>query len=300
MKHIIESQQFDCDFLGQLFTRAEALAQNPQLICTHKILASLFYEPSTRTRFSFESAMMRLGGNVITTENAKEFSSAAKGESIEDTIRVVGAYADVIVLRHYEMGMAARAAAVAAVPIINAGDGPGQHPTQALLDLYTIQRKRNHIDGTHVVMMGDLLHGRTVRSLCYLLGKYKDVRVTFVSLPHLQIADDIKEYFKKHRVQFHETDDVSSVLAEADVLYQTRIQKERFNSMEAYEQSRGGYIITRAHTEVMKKDAIIMHPLPRLDEIQSEVDTSIHAAYFDQARYGVEVRMALLEYVLNT
>jgi len=176
MKHIIESQQFDRKLLGSLFSMADRLEKKTGTPLTGKVMAALFYEPSTRTRFSFESAMLRLGGSVITTENAKEFSSAAKGETLEDSIRVINNYVDVIVMRHYEQGASARAARVSAVPVINAGDGAGQHPTQALLDLYTIQKELGKIDGISIAFVGDLLHGRTIRSLSYLLGKYKHIR----------------------------------------------------------------------------------------------------------------------------
>src|ERR1700722_6821083 len=175
MRHIIESQQFDPQALEKLFAIADALEQQPDDSMRGKIMASLFYEPSTRTRLSFEAAMLRLGGNVISTENAKEFSSAAKGETLEDSIRVVGNYADIIALRHFENDAAERAAKVSHVPIINAGSGAGQHPTQALLDVYTIRRELGGIDGLKIAMVGDLKHGRTVRSLSYLLGKFKDI-----------------------------------------------------------------------------------------------------------------------------
>ncbi len=299
MRHIIESQQFDRTLLAQLFKEATKLEVSTDIPLRGKIMASLFYEPSTRTRFSFESAMHRLGGNVVTTENAKEFSSAAKGETIEDSIRVLNYYADVIVLRHGEIGMADRAASVANIPVINAGDGPGQHPTQALLDLYTIEREKKEIDGTHITMVGDLLHGRTVRSLCYLLGKYNGIHITFVSLPHLRIAKDIKAYLHKHNISFTEEDRMDTVIQHTDVIYQTRIQKERFTSIEEYEKSAGNYILNLELVEQMKSDAIVMHPLPRVDEIATEVDASPKAVYFKQAGYGVLVRMALLKYVLQ-
>lgn len=299
MDHIIESQQFDRELLDVLFKTANNLEADPQPLMKGYLLASLFYEPSTRTRFSFESAMMRLGGNVLTTENAREFSSASKGETLEDTIRVIQEYADVIVLRHYEIGAAARAAAVANVPIINAGDGPGQHPTQALLDLYTIERERGGIDGTKIALVGDLKYGRTIRSLCYLLGKYKDIQITFVSLPSLRVGGDIKEYLDKHKVTYRESESLEDANGTTNVVYQTRIQKERFASEGEYEECKGNFIITREFADQLKEDAIIMHPLPRVDEIESEVDTSPKAVYFKQAKYGVLVRMALLTMLLK-
>ena len=262
-------------------------------------MASLFYEPSTRTRFSFESAMLKLGGGVITTENAAEFSSAAKGETLEDSIRVINHYADVIVLRHPEKGASARAAAVSHIPVLNAGDGTGQHPTQALLDLYTIKKETGKIDGVHIAFVGDLKNGRTVRSLAYLLGKYKKVQVSFVSPKALRIGDDIKEYLDKHNVSYEETETWDSALPRVNVLYQTRIQKERFKSHAEYKKYKGGYILTMKEVDRMKKGAIVMHPLPRVDEIATEVDRSPKAVYFKEAKYGLLIRMALLKEILG-
>lgn len=299
MHHVIESQQFTRGLINKIFLFADRLANRPEQCMKGKIMASLFYEPSTRTRFSFESAMMKLGGNVITTENASEFSSAAKGETLEDTVRVVNNYADVIVLRHFEEGAAARAAAVSRVPVINAGDGRGQHPTQALLDLYTIHKELKKIDGVTVAMVGDLKNGRTVRSLAYMLGKYRNVRILFVSPRALRIGDDIKSYLKKHKVGYQELYDVQSVVKDVDVLYQTRIQKERLRTAREYERFKGMYQINSTIVSMMKPTAIIMHPLPRVNEILPEVDISKRAVYFKQAYYGVLVRMALLKFIFS-
>lgn len=299
MKHVIESQQFDRKTIEDIFRIADGLEKENNQPLKGKILASLFYEPSTRTRFSFESAMMRLGGNVITTENSKEFSSAAKGETLEDTIRVVNSYADVIVLRHYEIGASKRAAAVSEIPVINAGDGAGQHPTQALLDLYTIQREIGKIDGIKIAFVGDLKNGRTVRSLTYLLGKYKNVQIIFISPPELKISEDIKEYLSKHSVSYKEMEQWDLALPEIDALYQTRIQKERFNDEEEYKKFKGQYILTLKEVQAMKPHSIIMHPLPRVDEILPEVDSSAKAVYFRQTYYGLLVRMALLVFLLK-
>jgi len=299
MRHVIEAQQFERAELDLLFTSADALEKDPGSPLKGKILATLFYEPSTRTRLSFESAMLRLGGSVIATENAKEASSAVKGETLEDTIRVVSSYADVVVLRHSEIGTAERAARVSSVPLINAGDGAGQHPTQALLDLYTIKRERGSIDGTRIMMMGDLKHGRTVRSLSYLLAKYEGIEIDFVSQGELGIGSDIKEYLQHNGVSFQEHESFENVLASVDVVYQARIQKERFSSVEEYEKYTGRYILTAANTEIMKPGAVIMHPLPRLDEIATDLDDLPRAAYFRQAKYGVLARMALLKYICS-
>ncbi|MFA6969420.1 MAG: aspartate carbamoyltransferase [Candidatus Paceibacterota bacterium] len=297
MKHIIESQQFDRKAIEALFKSADTIAKSKNQPLRGKIMASLFYEPSTRTRFSFESAMLRLGGGVITTENAGEFSSASKGETLEDTIRIINNYADVIVMRHTEKGASARAAAVSTSPVINAGDGAGQHPTQALLDLYTIKKEIGKIDGVHVAFVGDLKNGRTVRSLTYLLGKYAKVHITYVSPKGLKIGDDIKRYLDKHHVAYDEREKWDAVLPLVDVLYQTRIQKERFKSLAEYKKYKGGYVLTLREVNKMKKGSIVMHPLPRIDELLPEVDASPKAAYFKEAKYGLLVRMALLKEV---
>lgn len=300
VRHIVESQQFDPEFLAELFRRAEELRQKGFPGRLEKtILASLFYEPSTRTRFSFEAAMHRLGGAVITTENAREFSSFAKGESLEDTIRILSGYADVIVMRHYEIGAAKRAAEISPVPILNAGDGAGQHPTQALLDLFTLHRKFNRLDGLRVAMVGDLRYGRTVRSLAYLLAKYRDVRFTFVAPPVCQMHDDIKAYLNRHGVKWEERGDLTAVLPKVDCIYMTRIQKERFLDMREFEAANNMYRLTVEGVRTMQPDAIVMHPLPRVGEIDPAVDDDPRAFYFEQARNGLWIRMALILYVLN-
>ncbi|GFZ21948.1 similar to PYRIMIDINE B [Actinidia rufa] len=271
---VIEAQQFDRDILNAIFevTREmEKVEKNSpgSQILKGFLMATLFYEPSTRTRLSFESAMKRLGGEVLTTENAREFSSAAKGETLEDTIRTVEGYSDIIVMRHFESGAARRAAATASIPVINAGDGPGQHPTQALLDVYTIEREIGKLDGIKVGLVGDLANGRTVRSLAYLLSKYQDVKIYFVS-PEV---DDIKDFLTSKGVEWEESDDLMEVASKCDVVYQTRIQRERFGErIDLYEAARGNYIVDRAVLDVMQKHAVVMHPLPRLDEITVDVD----------------------------
>ena len=299
MKHVLEAQQFHRELIQEIFALADTLEKKTDDCLKGKIMASLFYEPSTRTRFSFESAMLRLGGNVISTENAREFSSAVKGETLEDSIRVVSNYADIIVLRHFEVGASKRAAEVASIPVINAGDGAGQHPTQALLDLYTIKRELNKIDGVRIAMIGDLKHGRTVRSLAYLLSKYEDIKIYFISPKELSMAEDVKEYLTKQRVAFTEHEDLNAALSDVDVLYQTRIQKERFENAADYEGFKGIYQIDKKVVGRMKPHAIIMHPLPRVDEILPEVDKSPQAVYFKQTYYGLLVRMALLKLLLT-
>jgi aspartate carbamoyltransferase catalytic subunit len=302
LRHIIESQQFSRGLLEDIFARAEEMKREPHRFMGRlagQVMAALFYEPSTRTRLSFEAAMLRLGGQAMGTDNAREFSSAAKGETLEDTIRIVSGYADVIVLRHNEEGAARRAAAVSTVPVINAGDGPGQHPTQALLDLYTIRTELGRIDGVRVAMVGDLANGRTVRSLAYLLSKFKDIKVWFVAPPQVAMRDDLKAHLDEHQVPWVETQDLDSVLPEVDVVYQTRIQKERFSDPDAYNAVKGIYRIDKGSLALMRKYAVLMHPLPRVDEIAPEVDDDPRAAYFRQARNGLHIRMALLDRLLS-
>jgi aspartate carbamoyltransferase catalytic subunit len=256
----VEAQQFDRQMLEYIFDTADEMERirpgtpGASLLKGY-IMSTLFYEPSTRTRLSFESAMARLGGTIISTESAGEYSSAAKGETLEDTIRTVEGYADVIVLRHFETGASRRAASVSSIPIINAGDGPGQHPTQALLDVYTIRKELGKVDGVTVGLVGDLANGRTVRSLASLLAKcYKDIKFFFVAPDVVKMKDDIKQYLTSMNVKWEEADDLAAVAAQCDVLYQTRIQKERFiDRPEDYEKARGKYIINQQTMDILPK-----------------------------------------------
>lgn len=304
LKHIIESQQFDRDLLDVVLETADRMKADLSgdksfaNALNGKIMASVFYEPSTRTRFSFESAMIRLGGRVITTENAREFSSAAKGESLHDSTRVMNGYADVIVMRHNDAGSAAKAAEVSTVPVINAGDGAGQHPTQALLDLFTIKSCFKGVNGIKIAMVGDLRYGRTVRSLSYLLTKYNNLEIFFVSPPVCRMEADIKDYLDRNNVKWQEEDDLARVAPLVDCIYMTRIQKERFHDPDDYKEAAGKYILTMDKVNAMKSNAIIMHPLPRVDEIPNEVDDDPRAKYFEQAQNGVYIRMALLYLLL--
>jgi aspartate carbamoyltransferase catalytic subunit len=304
LNHVIESQQFTLPLIHEIFQVADQmekiLERGGTLDYQNKIMASLFYAPSTRTRFSFESAMYRLGGKVITTEQAHMFSSVIGGETLEDTIRVVSNFADVIVLRHTEIGAAKRASLVSKIPIINAGDGKGgQHPTQALLDLYTIYKELGYIDGLKVAFVGDLEQGRTVRSLAYLLGKFERVMLYFIAPDFLQIKEDIQDYLTRHNVWFTLENDLNKVISEVDVVYVTRIEKERFgDKIELYEKTVKNYFIDKDVLQKLKQKAIIMHPLPRLNEISIEVDDDPRAVYFKQTRNGLLVRMALLTMVL--
>jgi aspartate carbamoyltransferase catalytic subunit len=296
--HILGAKQFDRFALEEIFELAEEMekveASGGSDRYKTKIMTTLFFEPSTRTRLSFESAMCRLGGHVIGTENASQFSSAIKGETLEDTIRIISGYSDVIVMRHTEIGAAERAATAATVPIINAGDGAGEHPTQALLDIYTIQKELGHVDDLHIAMIGDLTYGRTVHSLSYLLANFNNITIYYTAPENVLIPPYVKKFLEHKQVRYVETNDLYEVAAKADVLYQTRIQKERFPSLDEYELAKGQYIIDQNLLKVMKKDSIILHPLPRAGEISPEVDTDPRAAYFRQAQNGLYVRMALI------
>jgi aspartate carbamoyltransferase catalytic subunit len=300
-QHIVKVSQFDRDFIETLFSSADEMRQlpRPSLLQAGKLLATIFYEPSTRTRLSFESAMLRLGGQVISTENAREFSSAIKGETVEDTVMMASGYADAIVIRHFEQGAAARAAAVSPVPIINAGDGPGEHPTQALLDLYTIQHELGRIDNLKIALVGDLKYGRTARSLALLTRLATDVELVFVSPPQVRMGEDIRSALDAAGVPYRDEPDLANVLPDVDVVYQTRVQKERFSNEADYLAVKGTYILDEAMYELMSPFAIVMHPLPRVDEISQAVDTDARSAYFRQAQNAVFVRMALLNRVLG-
>ncbi|NIM93238.1 MAG: aspartate carbamoyltransferase [Anaerolineales bacterium] len=262
-----------------------------------KILANLFYEPSTRTSSSFFSAMERLGGSVIPI-NEVTYSSVAKGESLPDTIRTLECYADVIVLRHPEVGSAELAAKYARKPVINAGDGIGEHPTQALLDLFTIEEELNQVDGLTVTMLGDLKYGRTVHSLARLLSLFV-VRLNYVSPEILSMPPDLIEELSSSGVSQKEFNTLDPVIAETDVLYVTRVQKERFENQNEYEQVKGAYVISQEMLQEAKDEMIVMHPLPRVGEISMEIDSDPRAAYFRQMEYGLYVRMALLAMVLG-
>jgi aspartate carbamoyltransferase catalytic subunit len=299
LANVISVEQFDRDLLDSLFARAAALAGVRDDRLVHRIMASLFYEPSTRTRLSFEAAMLRLGGSVLGTEAAHTFSSAIKGETLEDTIRMVSTYADVIVLRHDQAGAAARAAAVATVPVVNAGDGPGEHPTQALLDLYTIQNELGRVDGVHVAFCGDLRFGRTARSLALLLALYPGVRFDFVAPDVVQVGADIRARLDAKGVRYTLVDQLNDVISDVDVVYQTRVQKERFTEPAEFDQAKTAIRIDADTMRHLPSHAIVMHPLPRVDEIAPEVDSDPRAAYFRQARNGVAIRMALLEMLLS-
>lgn len=304
MKHVLSVKQFtDKKTLQQIFESASKLQdlpknKYPKPLRDHTI-ATIFYEPSTRTRLSFETAIQNLGGQIITTENAGDFSSAIKGETIEDTIKVINAYADGIVLRHPETGAADRAAAVSDVPIFNAGDGVGEHPTQALLDTYSIYRSKHNIDGLKIAFVGDLLNGRTVHSTLNLLSAY-DVEFVLISPETLRLPKKYTDELDKKSIKYTVLDNWEDSLKSVDVLYMTRVQKERFESVEEYQAVKDHFLLSLPQVKTMKKDAIILHPLPRVNEIAPDIDSDPRAQYFQQVKNGLFLRMALLNYIYNS
>lgn len=314
MRHILTAEQFDETQLGELFESADQFRESDQLIADRRevmgqhfgrIMLSMFYEPSTRTRISFEVAAAKLGIHFSGTENAAEFSSAAKGESIEDTIRVFNEYnVDAISLRTKEESYANRAASASAlsrnVPILNGGDGKAEHPTQAVLDVYTIQNELGRLDNLHAVMGGDLAHGRTARSLTQLLSKYPDNHISFVSTPELQIGEDIKTRLREDGTAFEETSEMYDALREADVVYWTRLQLERHGNQDSsVSMGQDHFVFDASALEVLPEHAILMHPLPRIDEIPVSSDSDPRAKYFRQAGNGLYVRMAMLDTIMK-
>jgi len=273
-------------------------AKNGSKLCEGKILANLFFEPSTRTRLSFESAMYRLGGNAIGFADAG-VTSAKKGEVLSDTIQVASSYSDIIAIRHPSEGAARVAAEASDIPIINAGDGGHQHPTQTLLDLFTLAKEKGKIDGLSIGLFGDLKYGRTVHSLACALSLFSGVKIYCISPEQLKMPPHIINRASECGVSISEHGDISEVISKLDVLYGTRIQKERFGSEKEYHDVKGGYAIDRKIMSQAKKDMILMHPLPRIDEIAYEVDYDPRAVYFKQAAYGVPVRMALIALMLG-
>ncbi|RCV64001.1 aspartate carbamoyltransferase catalytic subunit [Methanophagales archaeon] len=302
-KHIISTRDFSKAELDFILNRAEELesyairgaGQESELL-KGKILANLFYEPSTRTRLSFEAAMKRLGGEVVNL-SSPEASSAAKGENLVDTIRVVSGYCDIIALRHPKEGASRMAASFSSVPIINAGDGAGQHPTQTLLDLYTI-RKENLLDELKIALIGDLKYSRTVHSLAYALSLY-GAKLFFVSPDALKMPDEIKMDLKGAGAEIFESTEITDFIKEVNVLYVTRIQRERFPDPAEYNKVAGTYRITTGLI-AENEEVVIMHPLPKLDEINADVDQTKNARYFQQAFYGTPIRMAVLSLLLKS
>jgi aspartate carbamoyltransferase len=301
-KDVLRADQFtpgDMDLiLERAATYEAALAVGKELDeLRGKVLATLFFEPSTRTRLSFETAMLRLGGRVVSVSEAKS-TSASKGESLHDTIKTVEGYADAIVLRHPEVGAAEVAARATTKPVLNAGDGAGEHPTQSLLDLYTIRKEQGRVDGLTIALVGDLKHGRTVHSLATLLSQCP-VSFLFVSPPALRMPREVVERVRAKGISVRETDDLGLALAQSDVVYMTRIQRERFADPAEYDRLKDAYVLTRATLGKAKPSITVMHPLPRVNEISTDVDDLPGAAYFRQSANGVPVRMALLALLLG-
>ena len=297
-KHVIRSQQFTFDYIEELFDLTDFMKKHEFNVSSHlknRIVAMLFYEPSTRTRLSFEAAAIRLGASKITTENAKEFSSVSKGETLEDTINIVQSYADYIILRHFEDNSSEIAANISSKPVINAGSGKGQHPTQALLDVYTIQENFKRLDNLKIGVVGDLLRGRTVESLVYLLSKFDNNKFYFISPDNSKIKDGIKNYLLDNKINFIESNNLEENMSDFDVLYMTRVQKERFENIREYESAK--IILSQKNIKLLNKKSIIMHPLPRVDEIPIKIDQDSRSKYFEQARNGLYIRMAVLSII---
>lgn len=297
MRHLMSPLDFSVEELDKLLDLANDIEANPKKyshVCDDKILATCFYEPSTRTRLSFESAMMRLGGKVLGFASA-DSSSAAKGESVSDTIRVISCYADICAMRHPKEGAPMVAMSKSRIPIINAGDGGHQHPTQTLTDLLTIKSLKGRLNNLTIGLCGDLKFGRTVHSLISALIRYTGIRFVFISPDELKIPDYIREdVLIKNNIEFKEVVKLDDVMPELDLLYMTRVQRERFFNEEDYVRLKDFYILTKEKMALAKDDCLILHPLPRVNEISVEVDDDPRAAYFKQAQYGVYVRMALI------
>lgn len=300
-RHVLSMRDFsreEIDFVLDMALSLEPYARGKKSnMLEGKILALLFFEPSTRTRMSFETAMKRLGGGVINLGPA-EGSSISKGESLADTVRVIGGYSDALVIRHPKEGSARLASEFSPVPVLNAGDGAGHHPTQTLLDLYTIKKEQKHIDNLSVALVGDLKYGRTVHSLAYALSLY-GAEITLVSPPSLRMPEPIRSDLSGKETRVRETGDLSDVIDNVDVLYMTRIQRERFPDPQEYSKVARCYRLTPDSLSSARKNLIIMHPLPRVDEISPAVDETPYARYFQQSFYGVTIRMALLKILIG-
>lgn len=302
MRHLIDPLDFTVEEMDELFRLSEDMIENEEKyyhLCDNKILATLFYEPSTRTRFSFEAAMLRLGGKVIGFSEPGS-SSVKKGESILDTIKTVGSYSDIIAIRHPKEGAPRYASEKSFVPVINAGDGGHQHPTQTLTDLLTIKRKKGKLSDFTIGFCGDLKFGRTVHSLIKAITRYPNVRLVLISPKELEIPEYIKEEILiKNIIPFEEVERLEDVIGELDILYMTRVQKERFFNEADYVRLKDSYILDKNKLKAAKEDLSILHPLPRVNEISTEVDDDPRAHYFDQLKNGMYVRMALISKLLE-
>ena len=296
MRHLIEPKNFTDKEIQDVLDLAERIAMNPEMyshVADGKKLATLFYEPSTRTRLSFEAAMLSLGGKTLGFSSAEQ-SSATKGETVADTIRVVGCYADIIAMRHPKEGAPLLASMYAKVPVINAGDGGHNHPTQTMIDLMTIRSRKGKLDHLKIGFCGDLKFGRTVHSLTKALMRYEGNEFWFISPEELRIPEYLEKMLQRQNISYHECDNLENVLPELDVLYMTRVQKERFFNEEDYVRLKDRYILTEEKLNLAKKDMPVLHPLPRVNEIACEVDNDPRAAYFEQVQNGLYVRMALI------
>lgn len=300
-QHILSTKQFDKEALLEILAEAsemeKILAAGGSDILAKKIMATIFFEPSTRTRFSFETAMLRLGGRVISNADMMATSSVKKRETLKDTGKMVSQFADVVVMRHPQAGAVAELASFSDVPVMNAGDGPADHPTQGLLDLYTIMKNKGGFDGLTIGMVGDLKYGRVVHSEADLL-KYFGVKMIFVTPKGLEMPREIVEDLRAAGCDVTEVEDLESVIGELDVISMTRIQEERFESIEEYKKYEGAYVLDREMLAKAKSDAIVLHPLPRVDEISTDIDDDPRSKYFEQVKNGVAMRMALLKKVL--
>ena len=302
MKHLIDIKNLTVEEINELIKVANDIIQNKEKYshkCDGKKLATLFFEPSTRTRLSFEAAMMELGGNVIGFSSA-DTSSASKGETVSDTIRVIGCYADIIAMRHPKEGAPLVASLKSTVPVINAGDGGHNHPTQTLTDLLTIQREKGRLENLTIGLCGDLKFGRTVHSLITAMSRYKNIEFILISPNELKIPEYIKrDVLEKNNIKWTETNDIEEYMDKLDILYMTRVQKERFFNEEDYIRLKDYYILNKEKLEKAKKDLCIMHPLPRVNEISIDVDDDPRAAYFRQVENGKHIRMALILKLLD-
>ena len=296
MRHLMSPLDFSVEELDKLFDLAEDIEASPEKYahaCDGKVLATCFYEPSTRTRVSFESAMIHLGGKVLGFSDAAN-SSASKGESVSDTIRVISCFADICAMRHPKEGAPMVAAEKSGIPVINAGDGGHQHPTQTLTDLLTIRSLKHRLDNMTIGLCGDLKFGRTVHSLIRALVRYENVRFIFISPEELRVPDYITDMLKEKNIPYEEVIRLENVMPSLDILYMTRVQKERFFNEEDYVRMKDFYILDKTKMEYARPDMLILHPLPRVNEISVEIDDDPRAAYFKQVQYGVYVRMALI------
>lgn len=300
-KNLIQPEDFSVEEINQILSLSQNIIENPSKysrVCEGKLLATLFYEPSTRTRLSFESAMYRLGGSVVGFSEPNS-SSVSKGESLGDTIRTVSCYADVIVMRHPVAGSAEEAAKYTEIPFINAGDGGNQHPTQTLTDLLTIKSLKGSLDNHTIGLCGDLKNGRTVHSLVKAMSRYKGTKFIFISPDELKMPKYIKEAIQEQGHAYYETNNLDEVIGSLDILYMTRVQRERFENQEQYEKLKNYYILNKSKMQNAREDMLVMHPLPRVNEIDAEVDFDERAVYFKQAKYGMFVRMALIMKLLG-